>query len=347
MLALQTFITDVFSNFSYLLVVVLLSLVIFANGFSDAPNAIATCVSTRAVTPKKALIMSFIFNFLGILVMSFINASVAITIFNIVDFGNESGAILALSAALISIVLWAFFSGNLGIPTSESHALIAGLTGAVIAFRGNFVGVNGNEWLKVMLGIVVSIVLGFIVGYIFTKIIESIFKNYDRRKTMPFFEVSQIFGGAFMSFMHGAQAGQKFIGVFLMGILVFNGASVGFFSIPIWLMVYCSLLMSLGTAVGGYKIIRTVGMKMSNLELYQGAVADISTSFCLLIASLFGIPISTSHTKSLSIMGVGASRRLSSINFNVVKNILYAGIITFPCCGLLAFIITKIMMIFI
>jgi PiT family inorganic phosphate transporter len=343
--SLGEFITQVFSNYSLLIIVVLLSFVIFANGFADAPNAIATCVSTRAISPKKALIMAAIFNFLGIAFMSMVNAGVAKTIFNIANFGSDSKiALLALSAALISIITWAFSAGRLGIPTSESHALIAAITGSSVALFNNFSNVNGKEWTKVLLGIVISIVLGFIVGLIITKIIELIFKNVDRRNTLKGFKYAQIFGGAFLAFMHGAQAGLKFIGVFILGIMIYNGNTTLDFNIPLWLMIYCALLMTIGTSIGGYKIIKTIGSKMSKLELYQGTATDIATSLCLLMSSIFGIPVSTSHTKSLAITGVVASRRISSINFNTIKNILLAGIITFPCCGLLAFLLTKVLL---
>lgn len=345
-ITLVEFIEKLFSSWSFFIMAILLSGVIFANGFTDAPNSIATCVTTRTITPKGAILMSAVFNFFGIFIMSTINAKVAKTIFNIVDLGtNSETAVLALSAAMISIVSWAFLSGKLGIPTSESHALIAGLTGAAIALRGGFFAVNGYEWLKVFIGIVASIIGGFSVGFIFVKIVECIFRNFNRAKTKKFFRVSQILGGASMSFMHGSQAGQKFIGVFILGILLSNGITeVADFQIPIWLMVYCALLMTLGTSIGGYKIIKTVGSKVASLELYQGAVSDIATASCLLLASIFGIPVSTAHTKSLAIMGVGASRRLSNINWNIVKRIILAGIITFPCCGLFAFIVTKILL---
>lgn len=345
-ISFSMFINEVFSNIGFLVMIILLSVVTFLNGFSDAPNAIATCVSTRTIPPKKAMIMAAIFNFLGILFMSCVNASVARTIFHVVDFGtNSTFALIALSCALVSIVGWTFLAGRLGIPTSESHALIAAITGAGVALSGGFSVVSGHEWMKVISGIVLSIFMGFIVGFCFAKVIKKIFSNFDRRHTKKGFRVAQIFGGAFMAFMHGAQAGLKFIGVFVLGIFLYNKIDISTeFTIPFWLILYSSILMSLGTNIGGYRIIKTVGMKMSNLELYQGAICDIATGGCLLFSSLFGIPVSTSHTKSLVIMGVSASRRLSSINWNVVRNIVLAGVITFPCCGLVSFLLTKLLL---
>ena len=340
------FLSQLFSNFSFFIITILISGVILVNGWTDAPNAIATCVSTRCLSPKKSIIMAAIFNFLGVFTMTLINSTVAQTIYNIVDFGNNATAALtALSAAMVAIVTWAILAWALGIPTSESHALIAGLTGSAIAIQGGIAGVNGAEWVKVLYGLVISTILGFSMGYGITKIIETVCKRIDRRKTIKFFKATQIVGGASMAFMHGAQDGQKFMGVFLLGISLANGVSgVSNFEIPIWLMLMCSLLMTLGTSIGGYKIIKTVGMKMAKLETYQGAAADISSAGCLLLASVLGVPISTTHTKTTSIMGVGASRRLSNVNWGVVKEMALAWILTFPGCGLLGYLATLIFM---
>ena len=148
-----------------------------------------------------------------------------------------------------------------------------------------------------------------------------------------------------MAFMHGAQDGQKFMGVFLLGISLANGVSgVNNFSIPLWLMILCSLLMTLGTSIGGYKIIKTVGMKMAKLEAYQGAAADISSAGCLLLSSVLGVPVSTTHTKTTAIMGVGASKRLSNVNWGVVKEMVLAWVLTFPGCGILGYLATQIFM---
>lgn len=329
---------------SFLIISILISGVILVNGWTDAPNAIATCVTTRCLSPKKSLFMAAVFNFFGVFVMTLINSTVAETIYNIVDFGKDTNsALIALCAGLISIVTWAVFAWLFGIPTSESHALIAGLSGAAIAIQGGISGINGSEWIKVIYGLVMSTVLGFGMGYGITKLIESICKNIERQKTVKFFKKTQIVGGASMAFMHGAQDGQKFMGVFLLGIALANGYSeVQTFEIPIWLMAYCSLLMTIGTSIGGYKIIKTVGMKMTKLEVYQGAAADISSASCLLISSVLGIPVSTTHTKTTAIMGVGASRRLSNVNWSVVKDMMLAWILTFPGCGILGYVVTMI-----
>ena len=243
-----------------------------------------------------------------------------------VDFGGDTEtALVALSASLFSIVVYSTGASYLGIPTSESHSLIAGLTGAAIATHNSLEGVNFAEWVKVIYGLFASLL--------------------DRRKANAFFTYTQIGGAAAMSFMHGAQDGQKFIGVLFLAVAFSNGqTSVEGMLIPAWLMMLCSVVMGVGTSVGGEKIIKSVGMDMVKLEKYQGTCADIAASLCLLLSSLFGIPVSTTHTKTSAIMGVGASRRLSAINFSVVKDMVLTWIFTFPGCGLISFIMAKLFM---
>ena len=323
-----------------LLITTLLTIgVIFVNGWTDAPNAIATCISTRCMGVRPAILMSAIFNFLGVFIMTHINSSVAFTISNMVDFGgNSQEALIALCAALFSIVVYSTGASFLGIPTSESHSLIAGLTGAAIAIHNGLGGINFGEWAKVLYGMVLSLALGFGSGWLFCKLVTLVFRRIDRYKTQGFFKWAQIAGAASMSFMHGAQDGQKFIGVLFLG----NGQNdVGSMSIPVWLMLLCSLVVGLGTSVGGEKIIKSVGMDMVKLEKYQGFSADLSAAFCLLLSSVFGIPVSTTHTKTSAIMGVGAVKRISAINFGVVRDMVLTWVFTFPGCGLISFLVAK------
>jgi PiT family inorganic phosphate transporter len=345
-ISLGNFISQLTSNPALLVTVVLTLGVILVNGWTDAPNAIATCVSTRAMKPKAAIMMAAVFNFLGVLVMTLLSATVAQTIYNMVDFGGDAHtSVIALCAALFAIVLWAVAAWAFGIPTSESHALIAGLSGAAIALQGGISGINGAEWVKVIYGLVFSTLLGFGSGFLIVRLTETICRNMDRRKTTPFFQKAQIGGAAAMAFMHGAQDGQKFMGVFMLGIFLANGQSdVTNFTIPIWLMVLCSVVMALGTSIGGYKIIKSVGMGMVKLETYQGFAADAGAAFSLLVSTILGIPVSTTHTKTTSIMGVGASKRLSSVNWSFVKEMAFAWILTFPGCGLVGFIMAWIFM---
>ena len=197
--------------------------------------------------------------------------------------------------------------------------------------------------MKVLYGLVLSLALGFFMGWGICKIITMICASMDRRSTNGFFTVAQIFGAAFMSFMHGAQDGQKFIGVLFLGVAFCNGqSSVEGMIIPVWLMLLCSTVMGVGTSVGGEKIIKSVGMDMVKLEKFQGFSADLAGAVCLLLSSVFGIPVSTTHTKTSAIMGVGAVKRLSAINFGVVKDMMLTWIFTFPGCGLISFIVAKI-----
>ena len=344
--SLAQFVAQVVSN-PILAVTVLLTLgVIFVNGWTDAPNAIATAVTTRSINIRPAIIMSAVFNFLGVLLMTMINSSVASTISNMVDFGSDTQmALVALCAALFSIVVYSVGASIFGIPTSESHSLIAGLTGAALAVQGGLDGVNGQEWIKVIYGLVLSLALGFALGWGICKALTIICANMDRRRTNKAFKYAQIFGAAAMSFMHGAQDGQKFIGVLLLGVAFCNGQpDLVNAAIPIWLMMLCSITMGVGTSVGGEKIIKSVGMDMVKLETFQGFSADLAGAACILLSTLTGIPVSTTHTKTSAIMGVGAVKRLSAINFSVVKDMMLTWVFTFPGCGLISFVMAKVFM---
>jgi len=330
-----------------LLITVLLTLgVVMVNGWTDAPNAIATCVSTRSLSPRTAIIMAATFDFLGIFVMSSVNTLVAETIYKMVDFGGDSGeALVALCASLFAIVIWATAAWWFGIPTSESHALIAGVSGAAIALQGGIGGINPGEWVKVIYGLFLSLILGAFSGWFIVKVIEILLKKVDRRKTHTPFKYAQICAAAGMAFMHGAQDGQKFIGVFILGVFLSKGQShVPDFQLPIWLILLCSIVMAIGTSIGGTRIIKSVGMDMVKFETYQGFSADLAGVFCLFLASTFGLPVSTTHTKTTAIMGVGAAKRINSVNWGVVKEMLMAWILTFPGCGLIGFLMALLFM---
>lgn len=338
-ITLIEFISHVVQNPTYLVIVLLIFAVILVNGWTDSPNAIATCVSTRSLSPKKSIILASIFNFLGVLIMCMLSGVVAETIYNMVDFGsNNTDSLIGLCAGMFAVVIWSVTSWLFGIPTSESHALIAGITGAAIALQG-FAAINGAEWIKVIYGLIISLVVGFILGFIIVRIIEKICKNMIRSKTLKFFKYGQICSASFMAFMHGAQDGQKFIGVFLLATYLVNGIALSStFEIPVWLMILCSIIMTIGTSIGGYRIIKKVGIGMVKLEKYQGFAADLAGATCLLGSTIAGIPVSTTHTKTSAIMGVGTSKRLSNVNWSIVKEIILTWILTFPGCGLLGWV---------
>ena len=318
--------------------------VILVNGWTDAPNAIATCIATRCINVRAAILTSAVFNFLGVLIMTHINSSVASTISNMVDFGgNTHEALIALCAALFSIVVYSVGAARFGIPTSESHALVAGPSGAAIAIQNGIGGINMGEWVKVLYGLVLSLALGFLAGWGICRLVILVCAGMDRRKTNGFFQGAQIFAAAAMSFMHGAQDGQKFIGVLFLGMAFCGGQeSVTGMVIPAWLMLMCSTVMGLGTSVGGEKIIKSVGMDMVKLETYQGFSADVAGAICLLLSTLGGIPVSTTHTKTTAIMGVGAVKRLSAIDLRVVKDMVLTWVLTFPGCGVIGFFMAKL-----
>lgn len=317
--------------------------VAFVNGWTDAPNAIASSVSTRSISMKKAIAVAAVSDFAGAIIIGTLNGNVTETIVNMSDFGTDSKtALLSVSAAMTSVVLWAVFAWYFGIPTSESHALIAGLTGASVAVNGGFNGVKADEWKKVIYGLALSVAVGFILGFLISKITVVIFKRKDKKETDSFFSKMQIVSSIFMSFMHGAQDAQKFVGVLL---LVSKTAS-GFNSdkAPAWMLFLCSIIIALGTATGGERIIKSVGMDMLKLRKDQGFSADISGAICLLASTLLGFPVSTTHTKTSAILGVGVAKSFKSVNWRVAGEMVAAWLLTFPGCGLLGWTICKVFM---
>lgn len=328
-----------------LVVVVLLNIgVIVVNGATDAPNAIATVVGTRSMSAKAAIIMAAICNFLGLLIITLISSAVANTIFKMVDFGGDGDmAMIALMAAMIAIIVWGVVTWWFGLPTSQSHSLIAGITGAAVALQGGFDGINWGEWIKVIYGILLSTFAGFGLGWLTSKIVMKLFERADRQKADHFFKWAQIITGAGVAFMHGAQDGQKFLGIFVLAITL--GAGLGQpdnVILPLWLMVFCALNMGLGTAIGGKKIIKSVGMDMVKLEKHQGFSASLSGTVCLVIATFAGLPVSTTHTKTTAIMGVGAAKRRSAVKWGIAGDMVKNWVLTFPGCGLLGFVMAKL-----
>ena len=180
-------------------------------------------------------------------------------------------------------------------------------------------------------------------GWLASKLTTFLFKNSNRMKASRFFNYAQIAGGASMAFMHGAQDGQKFIAIFMLATAFANGdVNSTEFNAPVWLMILCSLVMGLGTSIGGYKIIKSVGMDMVKLKPYQGFSADLAATGCLLISSVTGVPVSTTHTKTTAIMGVGAAKSIRNVNWSVVKDLVLTWVFTFPGCGVLGYIMAKI-----
>ena len=343
-----TFIAELASN-PVLVAVTLLNIgVIVVNGATDAPNAIATVVSTRAMKPKFAILMAAVCNFLGLLLVSLVTSAVAHTIFNRVDFGgNSQQALIALTAAMIAIIVWGAAAWWFGIPTSQSHSLIAGLTGAAIALQGGFGAINGGEWMKVVYGILLSTLLGFFLGWANSKIVGRVCRNMDRKRTTKVFRWAQVASGAGVAFMHGAQDGQKFMSIFVLAITLATGVGqADQMVLPIWLMFFCALNMGIGTAVGGERIIKSVGLDMVKLEPFQGFAASAATFFCLMLSTFAGLPVSTTHTNTTAIMGVGAAKRKSAVKWGIAVDMVKTWVLTFPGCGLLGFAFAHLFLFF-
>lgn len=307
----------------------------FVNGWTDAPNAIATVVSTRVISPRKAVIMAVALNILG----NLSGTAVAFTI----GKGIVDPSIITLqtiAAALVGIVVWSSLAARLGIPTSESHALVSGLAGAGLATAGPSVLI-WSGWQKVFIGLIFSSILGFSLAWGIGKFIKKIFSNRQPAESKRLFDRMQILSAAFMAYNHGMNDGQKFIGVFVLALVI--GGVMPVFHVPVWVILLCAASMGLGTSIGGYKIISMIGEKMVHIESWQGFGAELSASLTILVASISGIPLSTTQTITTSLMGVAASRRLSSVRWKYSTNILMAWVFTFPICGLIAYLVCHLL----
>ncbi len=324
----------------------LISGVVFVNGWTDAPGAITASVSTGALKMKTAALWAAVFNFIGAVTMGILNTSVARSVGSITMLiGQNENALTVLCAAMISIILWATGAWYFGIPTSESHALISGILGSAMA-SGSHITPDSIQVLKLaVLGLILSLPLGGISGYIMAKIIKRLSKRSKNNETV--ITRLQVIGAASMSFVHGAQDSQKFVGVLIAALCMSRNApsELGIYNSPISIIVMFSLLIALGTSVGGYRIIKRVGMNTVKLTPEKALAADISASVCMMIASLGGIPVSTTHTGGASIIGAGVSEKGDKLNIASLKEMLVAWILTFPCCGALSYIIVKLFLI--
>lgn len=317
------------------------------NGATDAPNAIATVVGTRAMSAGRAIAMAAICNFIGLVGITAVSTAVAGTIFGMVDFGGDNhAALVALAAAMVAIIVWGVAAWALGIPTSQSHSLIAGITGAAIALQGGLGGVNVEQWMKVIYGLVISTVLGFGTGWLFVRLIKKACAGFDRAGTTKFFKWAQIVAGAGVAVLHGAQDGQKFLSLAMLAVMLGMYGTSDMQGFPLWLIVLISLAMSLGTAVGGRKIIKSVGVEMVKMEQYQGFAACLSACFCIGLATFTGMPVSTTHTKTTAIMGVGAEKSLRGVKWNLAGRMVLTWVLTFPGCGFLAWAFTYLFLLF-
>ena len=304
--------------------------VLLVNGWTDAPNAIAGAVVTGALSFRRAVLLAAVCNFWGVCCVTAVNASVAETVYSIATFsGGPRAACVALSAGMAGVVLWAAVCWRWGIPTSESHALVAGITGAAVALEGDWSCVRWESWGKVLLGLLLSTAAGFGAGRMAGRAARR-WRGTDR-----LFRRLQLPGAAATAFFHGAQDGQKFLGVFLLGVALVQGREdEQTFVVPLWLMLFCAVGMALGTGLGGRRIIDTVGREMVSLSPRDGFACDVAGVGCLLTATALGLPVSTTHTRTAALLGVGSVGGKKA-DWRMAGTIALAWVLTFPGCGAL------------
>ena len=250
----------------------------------------------------------------------------------------EAINLTTVGAAMVGIVFWSTLAWYYGLPTSESHALIAGLAGAGLATAGPEV-LLWKGWQKVLIGLIFSTFLGFFGGFWLMVAIYQLFQRNQPGTVKRIFGKLQILSAAFMAFSHGSNDGQKFMGTFSLALLL--GGILPEFRIPFWVILTCAVTMGIGTAVGGWRIVKTMGLRLTKLEPVHGFSAETGAALTIELASRLGIPLSTTHTINTAIMGVGATRRLSAVRWGVSGEIVTAWILTFPVCGLIAYLVTK------
>jgi inorganic phosphate transporter, PiT family len=317
-----------------LLVLLLILGAEFVNGWTDAPNAIATVVSTRSLSPLQAVVMASVLNLVGVLSGTAVAATIGKGIIDpkLVDLTTVGGA-------MVSIIVWSSVAARWGIPTSESHALVAALAGAGIATAGPEALV-AEGWKKVALGLVFSTFLGFLGGLLVITAIFWIFRKAIPGKVRGLFRWLQVFSSGFMAFSHGSNDGQKFMGAFTLALVL--AGVLPTFDIPIWVILVCAVVMAVGTITGGWRIIRTMGMRITKLETHQGFAAEMAAASTITLASRLGIPLSTTHTITMAIVGVGAVRGVSAVRWGVTIHVVGAWVLTFPVCAIISFVVVKI-----
>jgi len=317
-------------TFSIILLIVLALTFDFLNGFHDSANSIATVVSTRVLSPRYAVIWAAFFNFVAFF---FFGLHVANTIgrgiinIAIIDQGIIFGTLIG--ACGWNIITWYF-----GLPTSSSHALIGGMIGAAVVKAG----IKSLVWqgiMKTVIFIFVSPVLGLILGWAFGMIIYWLFRRSSPLKVDHIFRKGQLLSAAFYSMGHGGNDAQKTMGI-IASLLFSAGLLGGKFGVPFWVVVACYTSIALGTMLGGWRIVKTMGQKVTKLKPVDGFCAESGAAVTLFVASQFGIPVSTTHTITGSIMGIGSLKRLSAVRWGVARTIVWAWILTIPCSALIS-----------
>lgn len=305
----------------------------FVNGWTDAPNSIATVVSTRVLRPMHAVIMAATLNLAGAMLTGTAVAKVISE--GIID--ADVVTLPTLAGALLGASIWSVIAQRFGIPTSESHGLVAGLIGSGVAV-GGFDVVVGSGTNKVLFGLVTSPTLGFFGGMALMVLIYWLLFRVSYGIVRAVFGRAQLVSAGFMAFSHGSNDGQKTMGV--IALALFLGGHQEDLTIHIWVILLAGVVMGLGTAVGGWRVVHTLGVKMTQLEPVQGFAAETAAAGVILTASRLGIPISTTHAISSAIMGVGATKRLSAVRWGVAGHIVAAWILTWPAVGGLGYLLS-------
>ncbi|MBF0206680.1 MAG: inorganic phosphate transporter [Oligoflexia bacterium] len=327
-------------SYTILLLVLLVALIFeYINGFHDSANAIATVISTKVLSPRNAIIYGAIFNFFG----AFSGTHVAKTIgAGIIDTTGITQTVIL--CGLTAAIVWNLITWYYGLPSSSSHALIGGLLGAAIAYSNTGVVNFHGLYYKILVPMIVSPCMGFVVGFIVMLLLLRIFYHAHPDKTNKYFRKLQLLSSAFMAFGHGSNDAQKTMGIITMSLCAFK--VIDSFEVPFWVILSCALTMGLGTMAGGWRIIHTMGDKMIKLRPIHGFAVELTASIIILFASFFGIPVSTTHVKTTSVMGVGSTIRLSAVKWGLVGNILWAWVLTIPICAFLAAILFYLQSIF-
>lgn len=323
---------------SIIVIVVVIAALAFdyINGFHDTANAIATSVSTRALTPTQAILMSATLNFTGALFSTAVAKTIGKGIVN-----NSVVTQELVLAALLGAITWNLITWYFGIPSSSSHALIGGIIGAGIV-AGGFAVLNLKGILdKIVLPLILSPIVGLTVGFTIMKLLQWIVRNKPHRQVNNRFRKLQVLSAAIMSFSHGSNDAQKSMGIITMAL--FSAHLLPTFEVPTWVILACATAMALGTAGGGWRIIKTMGNKIFKMEPINGFSADLSSSITILTATHFGAPVSTTHVSSSSIIGVGAAKRFSAVRWGVAQNIVVAWVLTIPFSALVAAICYKVL----
>lgn len=324
-----------FESFWFLILIIFLSVAFdFVNGWTDACNSIATVVSTRVLTPQVAVLMAAFFNLVG----AFSGTAVAVTIGKGL-VTTESINLLTIAMALTSVIIWSSLATVFGLPTSESHGLMSGLAGAGIATAGTKVLIWAG-WRKVFLGLVFAPIIGFVIGLVVMTSLLWLFRRACPGAVAGIFKKVQIASAAFMAFSHGSNDAQKTMGIITLALAIHFHWST--FHVPIWVILLSATTMGIGTAFGGWRVIRTIGMRITKLQPIHGFAAETSAALVIQAASRIGLPLSTTHVIASGIMGVGATRRLSAVRWGVAGNIVLAWILTFPICGGISWLLTFI-----